>query len=38
MNFTWNGMEVNSEAITYTIDSQLAAQTRLDFEHRWPAS
>ena len=38
MNFTWNGMEVNSEAITYIIDSQLAAQTRLDFEHRWQAS
>lgn len=38
MNFTWNGMEVNSEAITYTVDSQLAAQTRLDFEHRWSAS
>lgn len=37
MNFTWNGTEVNSEAITYTIDSQLAAQTRLDFEHRWQA-
>lgn len=36
MNFTWNGMEVNSEAISYTIDPQLAAQTRLDFEHRWP--
>lgn len=37
MNFTWNGTEVNNEAITYTIDSQLAAQTRLDFEHRWQA-
>jgi hypothetical protein len=37
MNFTRNGTEVNNEALTYTIDSQLAAQTRLDFEHRWQA-
>lgn len=37
MNFTWNGTEVNNEAITYAIDPQLAAQTRLDFEHRWQA-
>lgn len=35
MNFTWRGLELNEEAITYSIDPQLAAQTRLEFEHRW---
>jgi phosphatidylserine/phosphatidylglycerophosphate/cardiolipin synthase-like enzyme len=35
MNFTWNGLAVNDEAVTYTVDRKLAAQTRLDLEHRW---
>lgn len=37
MNFTWRGIEVNEESIVYAVDPQLAAQSRLDFEHRWPA-
>lgn len=36
MNFTWRGFEVNEESVVYDIDSALAAQSRLDFEHRWP--
>ena len=35
MNFTWRGLEVNDEAVMYSVDSELAAQTRLDLEHRW---
>lgn len=37
MNFTWRGMEQNDEAVTYSVDRSLAAQTRLDLEHRWSA-
>jgi phosphatidylserine/phosphatidylglycerophosphate/cardiolipin synthase-like enzyme len=36
MNFTWRGLEKNDEAVTYSVDAGLAAQTRLDLEHRWP--
>jgi phosphatidylserine/phosphatidylglycerophosphate/cardiolipin synthase-like enzyme len=35
MNFTWRGLEVNDEAVMYSVDRELAAQTRLDLEHRW---
>lgn len=35
MNFTWRGLEQNDEAVTYSVDPPLAAQTRLDLEHRW---
>lgn len=35
MNFTWRGLEQNDEAVTYSVDPVLAAQTRLDLEHRW---
>lgn len=35
MNFTWRGLEQNDEAVTYSVDQALAAQTRLDLEHRW---
>lgn len=35
MNFTWRGLEQNDEAVSYTVDPALAAQTRLDLEHRW---
>lgn len=38
MNFTWRGFEVNEESVVYTIDAELAAQSRLDFEHRWAPS
>ncbi len=38
MNFTWRGFEVNEESIVYAVDRELAAQSRLDFEHRWPVS
>lgn len=38
MNFTWRGFEVNEESIVYAVDQELAAQSRLDFEHRWPVS
>jgi phosphatidylserine/phosphatidylglycerophosphate/cardiolipin synthase-like enzyme len=37
MNFTWRGFEVNEESIVYAVDPELAAQSRLDFEHRWSA-
>ncbi len=37
MNFTWRGLERNDEAVTYTVDPALAAQTRLDLDHRWSA-
>ena len=38
MNFTWRGFEVNEESVVYEVDPALAAQSRLDFEHRWPRS
>ncbi len=37
MNFTWRGLEMNDEAVTYTVDPAAAAQARLDLEHRWSA-
>ena len=37
MNFTWRGLEMNDEAVTYTVDPATAAQARLDLEHRWSA-
>jgi phosphatidylserine/phosphatidylglycerophosphate/cardiolipin synthase-like enzyme len=37
MNFTWRGLEQNDEAVTYSVDPALAAQTRIDLEHRWVA-
>ncbi|MGW3809333.1 phospholipase D-like domain-containing protein DpdK [Micromonospora sp. NPDC005113] len=37
MNFTWRGLEQNDEAVTYSVDPALAAQTRIDLEHRWSA-
>jgi phosphatidylserine/phosphatidylglycerophosphate/cardiolipin synthase-like enzyme len=37
MNFTWRGLEMNDEAVTYTVDRAAAAQARLDLEHRWSA-
>lgn len=37
MNFTWRGFEVNEESIVCAVDPELAAQSRLDFEHRWSA-
>jgi phosphatidylserine/phosphatidylglycerophosphate/cardiolipin synthase-like enzyme len=38
MNFTWRGIEVNDEAVTYSVDPAFAAQTRVDLEHRWPST
>lgn len=38
MNFTWHGIGVNEESVVYAIDPELAAQSRLDFEHRWPTT
>lgn len=35
MNFTFNGMQVNDEAITYRVSLELAASTRIDFRRRW---
>ncbi|GAB3316316.1 hypothetical protein GCM10027451_32960 [Geodermatophilus aquaeductus] len=37
MNFTWRGLEMNDEAVTYAVDPAAAAQARLDLEHRWSA-
>jgi hypothetical protein len=37
MNFTWRGIGMNDEAVTYTVDRTAAAQARLDLEHRWSA-
>jgi hypothetical protein len=37
MNFTWRGIGMNDEAVTYTVDRAAAAQARLDLEHRWSA-
>jgi hypothetical protein len=38
MNFTVNGMTVNDELVTYKLDSNAAAQARIDLAHRWAAS
>lgn len=35
MNFTWRGLAMNDEAVTYTVDRTAAARARLDLEHRW---
>lgn len=35
MNFTWRGIEVNEESVDIEVDAQRAAESRLDFEHRW---
>lgn len=35
MNFTWRGMEQNEESVVFAIDPALAAQSRIDFAHRW---
>jgi len=38
MNFTFNGMTVNDEFVTYKLDDIAAAQARIDFAHRWTPS
>jgi hypothetical protein len=38
MNFTFNGMTVNDEYVTYKVDSAAAAQARLDYAGRWKTS
>jgi hypothetical protein len=35
MNFTWRGISVNDEVVVIEIDPQLAAQARLELQHRW---
>ncbi|MEV0731908.1 phospholipase D-like domain-containing protein DpdK [Polymorphospora sp. NPDC050346] len=35
MNFTYRGMAVNDEAISYRVDPAMAAAARLDFERRF---
>jgi PLD-like domain len=35
MNFTFRGMQINDEAMTYKLDRRAAAQARVDFTHRW---
>jgi phosphatidylserine/phosphatidylglycerophosphate/cardiolipin synthase-like enzyme len=37
MNFTYRGVAVNDEAVTYKFSPAAAAMARLDFTHRWPA-
>ena len=37
MNFTYRGIAVNDEAVTYKVSAPSAATARLDFNHRWPA-
>ncbi|GIF63920.1 hypothetical protein Ais01nite_19550 [Asanoa ishikariensis] len=37
MNFTYRGMAVNDEAVSYRIDPATAAHARLDFERRFGA-
>lgn len=35
MNFTMRGMQVNDEAVAYTVGAAAAAQARIDLAHRW---
>jgi phosphatidylserine/phosphatidylglycerophosphate/cardiolipin synthase-like enzyme len=35
MNFTFRGMQINDEAMTYRLGSTAAAAARVDFKHRW---
>ncbi len=35
MNFTKKGMELNDEAVTYTVGGSEPGQARLDLHHRW---
>jgi phosphatidylserine/phosphatidylglycerophosphate/cardiolipin synthase-like enzyme len=35
MNFTIRGMELNDEVVLYRVDTQMAAQARVDLAHRW---
>ena len=36
MNFTYRGIAVNDESVTYKVTAPAAATARLDFNHRWP--
>lgn len=38
MNFTWNGLSTNEEAIHYRIDQAWAARQRLELQQRWLAT
>lgn len=38
MNFTFSGISVNDEAVTYKVDSKAAAEARIDYTRRWPKS
>jgi hypothetical protein len=35
MNFTVRGMQVNDEAVTYSVNEASAARARMDLTHRW---
>jgi len=35
MNFTFRGMQINDEAMTYKLGGRAAAEARVDFKHRW---
>jgi len=35
MNFTYNGITLNQEAVHFTTDPQIVAENRLVFAHRW---
>lgn len=35
MNFTWNGLSTNEEAIHYRVDPVWAATQRLELQQRW---
>lgn len=37
MNLTVRGMQINDEAVTYKVNSEIAAAARLDFRHRFGA-
>lgn len=35
MNFTWNGMHRNEEAVTLQVDRRAAARNRIELRQRW---
>jgi hypothetical protein len=35
MNFTVRGMQINDEAVTYSVNEGSAARARMDLTHRW---